>query len=115
MHLLKHLVSFFLLLSFNFNGLSAPSDQNVYFGGGQRDVISVGLRFVPFKDMTAIPYPLDINKATRETIEAIPGIGKKRAIRILANRPFKDKNDFINSLDNTIDEDKILDFVLINT
>ena len=53
-----------------------------------------------FRSITAIPYPLDINSAPRETIEAIPGIGKKRAIRILAKRPFHNKNKLIDALDD---------------
>ncbi len=36
-----------------------------------------------FRSITALPYPLDINSASRRTIEAIPGIGKKRANRII--------------------------------
>jgi len=68
-----------------------------------------------FRSITALPYPLDINNASRETIEALPGIGKKRAIRILANRPFKDKNQLIDALDDTIALDGILDYISIQT
>jgi len=53
-----------------------------------------------YRSITAVPYPLKINTASRETIEAIPGIGKKRAIRILAQRPFADKDQFLESLDD---------------
>jgi radical SAM superfamily enzyme with C-terminal helix-hairpin-helix motif len=58
-----------------------------------------------FRSITAIPYPLDINNAQRQTIESIPGIGKKRAIRILAKRPFKNFDEIIDALDerNLID------------
>jgi radical SAM superfamily enzyme with C-terminal helix-hairpin-helix motif len=58
-----------------------------------------------FRSITAIPYPLDINNAPRKTIESIPGIGKKRAIRILAKRPFKNIDEIIGALDekNLID------------
>ena len=52
-----------------------------------------------FRSITAIPYPLDINTASRQTIEAIPGIGNKRANRIILKRPFKDEQQLINSLD----------------
>ena len=55
-----------------------------------------------FWSITAIPYPLDINNAPRQTIEAIPGLGKKRAIRILAKRPFKDEKQLINALDEQV-------------
>jgi predicted nucleic acid-binding OB-fold protein len=33
-------------------------------------------------------------------LEALPGVGKKRAIRILAKRPFHTKEEFINALDD---------------
>jgi len=52
-----------------------------------------------FRSITAIPYPLDINNASRKTIEAIPGIGKKRANRIMLKRPFKDNEELLNALD----------------
>jgi len=52
-----------------------------------------------YRSITAVPYPININKVSREVIESIPGIGKKRAIRILANRPFKNKKDLENALD----------------
>lgn len=53
-----------------------------------------------YRSITAVPYPLDINTASRETLEAVPGIGKKRAIRILAKRPFHSMQELINSLDD---------------
>lgn len=53
-----------------------------------------------FRSITAVPFPLDINNASRETIEAIPGFGKKRVIRILANRPFKNSKQLSNALDD---------------
>ena len=52
-----------------------------------------------FRSITAIPYPLDINNASRQTIEAIPGIGKKRANRIMLKRPFRDNEELLNALD----------------
>lgn len=53
-----------------------------------------------YRSVTAIPFPLNINSAPRETIETIPGVGKKRAARILAKRPFKSKDEVINALDD---------------
>ena len=66
-----------------------------------------------FRSITAVPYPIDINKASRETIEAIPGIGKKRAIRILAKRPFRDKNQFSSALDDSANINDILKYISI--
>ena len=53
-----------------------------------------------YRSITAVPYPLDINTAPRETLEAVPSIGKKRAIRILAKRPFHTTQELVQSLDN---------------
>lgn len=53
-----------------------------------------------YRSLTGVPYPLDINTASRETLEAVPGVGKKRAIRILAKRPFSTTQEFINALDD---------------
>ena len=64
-----------------------------------------------YRSVTAVPYPLDINSAPRETIEAIPGIGKKRAARVLAQRPFKSKDDLIRSLDDPDVGRKLFEYI----
>ncbi len=53
-----------------------------------------------YRSITAIPFPIHINTVSRTTLEAIPGVGKKRATRILSNRPYKTKERFINSIDD---------------
>jgi radical SAM superfamily enzyme with C-terminal helix-hairpin-helix motif len=64
-----------------------------------------------YRSITAILYPTNINKASREILESIPGVGKKRAIRILAKRPINDKKDLRNILDEPEIVEKILDFL----
>jgi len=64
-----------------------------------------------YRSVTAIPYPLDINTAPRETIEAIPGIGKKRVARVLVQRPFKSKDDLIRSLDDLDVGRKLFEYI----
>ena len=59
-----------------------------------------------YRSITAVPYPLNINTASRETLEAIPGVGKKRAMRILLKRPFHTKEELMRALDDlTIAQD----------
>jgi len=53
-----------------------------------------------YRSLTAVPFPLNINSAPRETLESIPGVGKKRAIRILLKRPFHTKEELIKALDD---------------
>jgi radical SAM superfamily enzyme with C-terminal helix-hairpin-helix motif len=64
-----------------------------------------------YRSITAVPYPLNINKSSKETIQAIPGIGEKRSIRILANRPFKNKNDLIAIFDDPKVLNKIFEYL----
>jgi radical SAM superfamily enzyme with C-terminal helix-hairpin-helix motif len=66
-----------------------------------------------FRSITAIPFPLNINTAPRQTIEVLPDIGKKRAIRILAKRPFKDKEELVNALDEPSVINSLLKFISI--
>ncbi len=53
-----------------------------------------------YRSVTAVPSPVQVNTVPRETLEALPGVGKKRAIRILANRPYASTQHFLSSLDD---------------
>ena len=64
-----------------------------------------------YRSVTAIPYPLGINTASRETLEAIPGIGKKRTVRILSKRPFQNKEKLIECFDDSEIGRKILKYI----
>ena len=64
-----------------------------------------------YRSITAVPYPIDINNVPKETILAIPGIGQKRAVRILANRPFKDIKQLTSSLDDPEIAKKLTEYV----
>ena len=39
---------------------------------------------------------LDINSATADQLESLPGIGKAYSAKIIANRPYKGKNDLVS-------------------
>ncbi len=52
-----------------------------------------------YRSITALPYPLDINTAPKESLEALPGVGTKRAQRISRARPFQNSEEFVASLD----------------
>jgi len=64
-----------------------------------------------YRSITGIPYPLDINKVSRETIEALPCIGRKRATRILMYRPFKNKEDLLKVLDDSTVDKQIIEYI----
>ncbi|MBI4362203.1 MAG: radical SAM protein [Euryarchaeota archaeon] len=58
-------------------------------------VVGHGMRSV-----TGVPHPLDVNTASPEALSALPGIGERRAARILARRPIQNRQEFIQALDD---------------
>src|SRR2546422_1510335 len=68
----------------------APVDRFV-----DAKVVSHGQR-----SLTAIEYPLDVNRASLRAICALPGIGAKRAARIVRARPSGSMPQFAPSLDD---------------
>jgi len=58
--------------------------------GRQLDLAVVGRGF---RSVSGVIHPTDVNTATSGMLQAIPGIGKKRAMSILRKRPFSDHRE----------------------
>ena len=67
-----------------------------------------------YRSITGIPVPIDINNAKRETLQGLPGLGKKRVLRILANRPFKNISELESVMDDPEIIDKISEILIFN-
>jgi len=52
------------------------------------------------RSLTAVEYPFNVNSATLRAISALPGIGAKRAARIVRSRPFLSLATFSAALDD---------------
>jgi radical SAM superfamily enzyme with C-terminal helix-hairpin-helix motif len=52
------------------------------------------------RSVTGIEYPLNVNKASLKALSTLPGIGKKRAARIVRKRPFSSNGDLYSALDD---------------
>jgi radical SAM superfamily enzyme with C-terminal helix-hairpin-helix motif len=52
-----------------------------------------------YRSISGIKYPFNINQAGLRALEALPGIGKKRAARIVKGRPYNSYNEFQSVLD----------------
>jgi len=63
------------------------------------------------RSITALPIPLRINSVPLSALEAIPGVGKGRAKRILERRPFKNRKELLRSLDDPSVIRDLLDFI----
>ena len=63
------------------------------------------------RSITAIEYPLDVNRAPMAAISALPGIGAKRAARIIRARPFESFPAFAASLDDPAAADRVGPFL----
>jgi radical SAM superfamily enzyme with C-terminal helix-hairpin-helix motif len=63
-----------------------------------------------YRSITGIPYPLDVNNADIRTLEALPGIGRKRAYKIVQARPITDWKKVYDILDEANVVDRIKSF-----
>lgn len=63
------------------------------------------------RSLTAVEYPFDVNHAPMRAIASLPGIGNKRAARIVRARPFASFSDLAASLDDPRVADGIAPFV----
>jgi DNA uptake protein ComE-like DNA-binding protein len=56
-------------------------------------LLALGLAGPALAQRAATPQPLDINSASVEALEALPGVGPARARAIVAGRPWRDKGE----------------------
>jgi radical SAM superfamily enzyme with C-terminal helix-hairpin-helix motif len=63
------------------------------------------------RSVTAIEYPFNVNTAPLHAISALPGIGAKRAARIVRSRPFATFAEFTAALDDPQVANRVAPFV----
>ncbi|WP_297498849.1 radical SAM protein [Thermococcus sp.] len=51
-----------------------------------------------FRSITGIPVPINVNRESPKVLQLIPGIGKRRVVKILAKRPFRSEEEFFSLL-----------------
>ena len=64
-----------------------------------------------FRSITGIEYPFPINKASMNAISSLPGIGKKRAAKIILARPFKNADEFIAAVGDTNVAERLVNII----
>ena len=65
-----------------------------------------------FRSITGVTYPFDINSMPMSALEALPGIGRKRAQRLAAERPFEGFDDLLRVLEDPHVVDGLRDLVV---
>jgi radical SAM superfamily enzyme with C-terminal helix-hairpin-helix motif len=63
------------------------------------------------RSVTAVPDPLRINAAPMSLLAAVPGIGRKRAARLVRARPMAGPGDLVDALDDPSAADLLLGLV----
>ncbi len=52
-----------------------------------------------YRSVTGVEYPFEVNQASLKALNALPGVGKKRAARIVIGRPYNNFDEFRKVLD----------------
>lgn len=68
-------------------------------------IIDHGIRSV-----TGITFPMDLNTATIRELSSLPGVGRKRAARIIRNRPIQGKKELAEALEDERIASTVWDF-----
>lgn len=63
------------------------------------------------RSLTAVACPLDPNRCGREELEALPGVGRARAERLLAARPLTSEEDLRRALDDPAVAERLRPFL----
>jgi radical SAM superfamily enzyme with C-terminal helix-hairpin-helix motif len=63
------------------------------------------------RSLTAVQYPLDVNRCQMSALEALPGIGRKRAARLVRARPLASVRDIEAALEDEQAANAIMDFL----
>jgi radical SAM superfamily enzyme with C-terminal helix-hairpin-helix motif len=66
------------------------------------------------RSITAVEYPLHVNHCHITALEALPGVGRKRAMRIFRSLPFHSFDEFVSSLDDEALARSLFDYVALD-
>jgi len=64
-----------------------------------------------FRSVSAVEHPLKVNSCHLSALEALPGLGRKRATRLFMARPMKGPDDLIDAMDDPKVAESVLPFL----
>ena len=66
-----------------------------------------------FRSITGISYPFDINHMPMSSLEGLPGIGKKRASKLVMARPFSSMEELAEVIEDPAVMDALKDIIVL--
>ena len=73
--------------------------------------VDVKIKGYGYRSITGLEYPLRVNYASMNAIENLPHIGRKRAIRIMSGRPFKNFEELIKKMDENFKKEEVAEWI----
>jgi radical SAM superfamily enzyme with C-terminal helix-hairpin-helix motif len=70
------------------------------FPSSMHDPFDVCVTDWGYRSVTGVTYPMDVNKVPMSWLSTLPGVGKKRAARLVRARPFNDEAALMAALDD---------------
>jgi radical SAM superfamily enzyme with C-terminal helix-hairpin-helix motif len=64
------------------------------------------------RSLTAVEHPLDINACLMAALESIPGVGRRRAARIVRARPISTKEELVKALGHEDVSKRVTEYVI---
>ena len=74
-------------------------------------ILDVGIIEHGYRSVTGLPVPFYINRASVAQLEAIPGMGRKRATRVFLAQPIQDVHHLAQVLDGQVDLSPVLQWL----
>jgi len=62
--------------------------------------VDIAITDYGYRSLTGVALPFDVNKAPLKAMESLPGVGKKRAVRLVLKRPFRSAEEVARALDD---------------
>ncbi len=64
-----------------------------------------------YRSVTGLKYPLNINQASSNSLQNLPGVGRKRANKIIINRPYRNLEELKKIFDNSDIIKKFIEYI----